>query len=56
MTTITNKRSKESEEAIQGRMLLHKIDKKQLINVKGGFMAYTKHFKCLDISYNLQDN
>jgi len=35
-----------------------RIDETQLINVRGGFMTYTKHFKYLGshISYSLQDN
>ena len=36
----------------------NRIDETQLINVKGGFMTYTKYCKYLGshISYSLQDN
>ena len=58
--TIASKRSKESEEAKMSRedACYDRIDETQLINVRGGFMTYTKHFKYLGshISYSLQDD
>ena len=58
--TIASKRSEESEEAKKSRedACYDRIDETQLVNVRGGFMTYTKHFKYLGshISYSLQDN
>ena len=57
---IASKRSKESQEAKMSRedACYGRIDETQLINVRGGFMTYTKHFKYLGshISYSLQDD
>ena len=58
--TIASKRSKESEEAKMSRedACYDRIDETQLVNVRDGFMTYTKHFKYLGshISYSLQDD
>ena len=57
---IASKRSKESEEAKMARedACYDRIDETQLVNVRDGFMTYTKHFKYLGshISYSLQDD
>ena len=51
--TIASKRLKESEEAKMSRedACYDRIDETQLINVRGGFMTYTKHFKYLESHY-----
>jgi hypothetical protein len=58
--TIAGKSSKESEKAKMSRedACYDSIDETQSVNVKGGFMTYTKHFKYLGfyISYSLQDD
>jgi hypothetical protein len=58
--TIAGKPSKESEKAKMSRedACYNIIDKTQSVNVKDGFMTYTKHFKYLGsyISYSLQDD
>jgi hypothetical protein len=58
--TIADKPSKESEKAKMSRedACYDKIDETQRVNVKDGFMTYTKHFKYLGsyISYGLQDD
>jgi hypothetical protein len=54
--TIAGKPSKESEKVkMSGE---DAIDERQSVNVKDGFMTYTKHFKYLGsyISYSLQDD
>mgnify|MGYP006196714589 FL=1 len=58
--TIADKPSKESEKAKMSRedACYDRIDETQRVNVKDGFMTYTKHFKYLGsyISYSLQDD
>ncbi len=58
--TIASKRLKESDEAKMARedACYDRIEETQLINVRDGFMTYTKHFKYLGshISYSLQDD